>query len=207
MNEGSNPWVSQPMAQQAPVVVESPETSSTIANGPRSPQQGVPAPDRVDQLPTFDHRTPADLWVLGAHGGAAESSLAALVPQWRAANHGWPRVPGHPLRSRVLLTVRSNVRGLQSAQSAATQWAAGLAPFVELVGLVVVADAPGRMPRPIRDLTQLVSGGVPRTWHLPWIESWRLGEPVALESAPRPARRLVDDLQAVLQPGATGTTN
>lgn len=207
MNEGSNPWVSQPMAQQAPVVVESPATSSTVASGPRAPQQGVPAPDRVDQLPTFDHRTQADLWVLGAHGGAAESAVAALLPQWRAAQHAWPRVPGHPLRSPVLLTARSSVSGLRAAQSAATQWAAGLAPFVDLVGLVIVADAPGRLPRPIRELTHLVGGGVPRTWHVPWIEAWRLGEPISLESSPRAVRQLADDLQSILRPGASGATN
>lgn len=207
MNEVSNPWVSQPVAPQTPTSTESAAPTSAIASGPRAPQRGIPVPDRVDQLPTRDHHVAADLWLLGAHGGAGESSLAELVLQWRSAGHAWPRVPGHTLRSRVLLTARSNVRGLRAAQSIATQWAAGLAPFVDLVGLVIVADAPGKTPRPIRELTQLVSGGVPRTWHVPWIESWRLGDPVALESAPRPVRRLVDDLQTVLAPGAPGTTN
>lgn len=207
MNEVSNPWVSQPVAPQTPASPESAAPTSAIASGPSAPQRGIPVPDRVDQLPTRDHHVAADLWLLGAHGGAGESSLAELVLQWRPAGHAWPRVPGHPLRSRVLLTARSNVRGLRAAQSAATQWAAGLAPFVDLVGLVIVADAPGKAPRPIRELTQLISGGVPRTWHVPWIESWRLGDPVVLESAPRPVRRLVDDLQTVLAPGAPGTTN
>ena len=99
------------------------------------------------------------------------------------------------------------MHGLRAAQSAATQWAAGLAPFVQLIGLVVVADAPGKMPRPIRELTHLVSGGVPRTWHVPWNEAWRLGEPTALDTAPRQVRRLVDDLNAVIRHGAPGTAN
>jgi hypothetical protein len=206
MNEVSNPWLSQPVASQTRASTESAVPSSAVAHGPRAPQRGIPVPDRVDQLPTRDHQSAADLWLLGAHGGAGESSLSELVPQWRPSGHSWPRVPGHPLRSRVLLTARSNVRGLRAAQSATTQWAAGLAPFVDLVGLVIVADAPGKTPRPIRELMQLVSGGAPRTWHVPWIESWRLGDPVALESAPRPVRRLVDDLQTVLASGATGTS-
>ena len=101
---------------------------------------------------------------------------------------------------------RSNVRGLRAAQSAATTWAAGLAPSVDVVGLVVVADAPGRLPRALRDLHQLVAGGVPRTWLVPWIEAWRIGEPISLDTAPREVRRLVDDLRALLGPGADGTT-
>jgi hypothetical protein len=55
------------------------------------------------------------------------------------------------------------------------QWAAGLVPSVEVLGLVVMADAPGRVPRSLRDLLQVVSGGVPRTWTVPWVEAWRVG--------------------------------
>jgi hypothetical protein len=107
----------------------------------------------------------------------------------------------------VVLIARSSGRGLRAAQAAATQWAAGLAPNVEVLGLVIVADAPGRLPRPLRELAQLVSGGVPRTWTVPWVESWRLGEPVALDSAPREVRRLVDELTALVTAGARGTAN
>jgi len=87
------------------------------------------------------------------------------------------------------------------------QWAGGLVPSVDVLGLVIVADAPGRLPRPLRDLAQVVSGGVPRTWNVPWVESWRLGEPPALNDAPREVRRLVDELRVILGPGAAGTTN
>jgi len=168
------------------------------------PQRGVRAPDRVDQLPTYD-RPAANLWWLGAHGGAGESTLAALVPAWPAADHGWPRPPADAA-TRVVLVARTNAHGLRAAQAAATQWAAGLVPHVDLLGLVLIADAPGRIPRPLRDLAQVVSGGVPRTWNVPWIESWRLGEPPALTDAPREVRRLVDELSALVTPGATGTT-
>ena len=97
--------------------------------------------------------------------------------------------------------------GSRAAQAAATQWAAGLVPGVDVLGLVIVADAPGRLPRPLRDFAHLVGGGVPRTWNVPWIELWRLGEPPALSDAPREVRRLVDELHALVQSGAAGTTN
>jgi len=108
--------------------------------------------------------------------------------------------------ARVVLTARSNLRGLRAAQVAATQWASGLVPHVQVLGLVVIADAPGRLPRPLREYAQLVSGGVPRTWTLPWIETWRLGETPELATSPREVRRLVDELTALLRPGAAGTT-
>ncbi|MEK8229339.1 hypothetical protein NKG05_30690 [Oerskovia sp. M15] len=64
------------------------------------------------------------------------------MPDWPAAEHGWPQLPGAGA-VRVVLTARSSMRGLRAAQAAATQWAAGLVPHVELLGLVIIADAPG----------------------------------------------------------------
>lgn len=181
------------------------EKSPVAATGPAYPQSGVPAPDLVDQLPVREQRTTAELWWVGAHGGAGESSLAALMPDWTAADHAWPRPPGETAHRAVLVT-RSHMSGLRAAQAAATQWAAGLVPHVELLGLVIVADAPGRLPRPLREFAKLVGGGVPRTWYVPWSESWRLGEQKALSDAPREVRRLVDDLSALIKSGADGTT-
>lgn len=177
--------------------------------GPTGPQRSVPAPDTADLLPVAPLRGTAALWCLGVHGGAGESTLAALDASWREAGHAWPAAPlqrSAPPVS-VLLVARSSLRGLTAAQSAAQQWAAGLVPWSTVVGLVIVADAPGRLPRPLRDLAQLVAGGVPRTWHLPWIESCRLSEGLALPAAPREVRRFVDQVSALIKPGAVGTAN
>ncbi len=206
MTDGSsNPWLTRP-AESQPVAPRSEATEPVVpaTTGPTAPQRGVPAPGASDQLPIQPQPRDAELWWLGVHGGAGETSLAALVPDWLAAEHMWPQPLGD---ARVVLTARSNMRGLRAAQAAATQWAAGLVPHVEVVGLVIVADAPGRLPRPLREFSQIVGGGVPRTWTLPWIEAWRLGEPPALSDAPREVRRLVDDLRAVVRPGAAGTAN
>jgi hypothetical protein len=97
----------------------------------------------------------------------------------------------------VVLVARSDVRGLTAAQRAATQWASGSVLGVDLLGLVISADAPGRLPRPLRDLSALVAGGVPRVWHLPWIEPWRTDAPTT-ETLPASARRLLDDVRALL---------
>ncbi|WP_350227763.1 DUF6668 family protein [Paraoerskovia sediminicola] len=117
----------------------------------------MPAPDRVDQLPIRSQPSTAALWCLGAHGGAGESSLAELDPEWSAAGHAWP-VCNSASPSKVILVARSNARGLRAAQAAATQWAAGLVSNVELLGLAIVADAPGRLPRALRHQAQVIAG-------------------------------------------------
>jgi len=162
--------------------------------GPRTPQVGVPMPDLADRLPLREVSGEAPLWLTGAHGGAGESTLAKLREGWRASGHAWPQHPGGG-NADVVLVARTSSSGLRAAQRASTQWAAGLVPGVTLHGLVLVADAPGRLPKPLQQLAQLVGGGVPRTWVLPWVENWRLGEPVALETAPLQAKRLIENLE------------
>lgn len=170
--------------------------------GAASPQSGVPAPSPDKRLPVAKKR-PADLWVVGVHGGAGESTLASLSPGWRAAGHEWPHVPG--VKSSVLLVARSNAKGLKAAQSAAIQWASGHAPDINLLGLVVIYDAPGKLPRELRDLVQVVGGGLPRTWSVPWVESWRLGGEVSSDSAPREVRRVLDELHSITETIMKGT--
>ena len=196
-----NPWLAEPVPIEAP---DAPVTAEPMpVTGPAIPQSGVPAPDHVDRLPVVERSQAPALWILGAHGGSGESSLAALQPDWAAAEHAWPCTAGQS--ASVVLTARTSAAGLKAAQRAATHWAAGLGAEVQLLGLVLLADAPGRLPRPLREYAQLIAGGVPRTWRLPWIEAWRLGEPPDPASGPREVRKLTEDLMA-LTLGATGTT-
>lgn len=97
-----------------------------------------------------------------------------------------------------MLVTRSHWSGLRLAQTAATEWASDQAPGIELLGLVVMPDAPGRLPKPLRDLARVVGGGVPRVWHLPWVEDWRLAHDDTRTSCPREAVRLTTDLQHLL---------
>lgn len=204
MSDPLNPWLSRPTTP--PPTDAAPVVAAPTLGGPTAPQRGVTAPDQVDQLPIRDQSGTAALWWVGAHGGAGETTMAGLVPTWQATRHSWPRATADA-PAQVVLVARSNAAGLRAAQAAMRQWAAGLVPSVDVLGLVVLADAPGRLPRSLRDLLQVVSGGVPRTWSVPWVESWRVGEPPALTNAPREAQRLVDELYAILGTGAAGTTN
>ena len=199
-SQTANPWLS---AAPQPLDLDADEVAALT--GPPVPQLGlVPAPQPA-ALPRRVLATPATWWWVGAHGGAGESTLATAVAGTAASEHTWPQpcpdVGGtHP----VLLVARTHASGLLAAQRALTEWAAGGAGAVELLGLVLLADAPGRAPAPLRDLARLVAGGAPRTWSLPWVEAWRLGgaqtDLRASASTPTPAalRRLQSQVTRLL---------
>ncbi|GAA4288606.1 DUF6668 family protein [Georgenia daeguensis] len=144
-----------------------------LQTGPAMPQRGVPSP--ANGLPARVRTESPAPWWLGTHGGAGESTLAGFVPSSAAAGHAWPLPRDVGGTQPVVLVARTSHRGLESARLAATQWAAGDVLGVELLGLVLMADAPGRLPRPLRDLARHVAGGVPRVWSVPWVEAWRSG--------------------------------
>jgi len=200
MSAQSNPWVSAAADRMG---ASEPEAAMPPASGPTAPQPGVPAPDTG--LPRRSHLARAAPWWLGVHGGAGESTLAALLPGSLPAEHRWPATHATGAGEPVVLVARTSMYGLQRVQLAATEWASGSVPGIQLLGLVLVADAPGRLPAPLRDLATVISGGLPRVWRLPWMEALRLSaDPTAVE-APRPLRRLLDDVRSLL-PAAPAAT-
>ena len=148
----------------------------------------------------------AAVWWLGAHGGAGESTLEELFSGSRAAGHAWPLAPvGEPAASVVLLA-RTHAHGLRAAQHATREWAAGEVR-VRLLGLVLIADAPGRLPHALRQLADLIAGGVPAVWSLPWVEAWRVGDPPGPANAPKVLGRLLEDLRAMTEAAASVNAN
>lgn len=120
--------------------------------------------------------------------------MHAAIPGGVNAGRYWP-IPDAPHRARIVLVTRTTAHGLSSAQAAAQQWVSGaLGAGVQVLGLVAVADAPGRLPRPLRELLALVSGGLPRVWQMPWMEEWRLGDPPDPLHLPAAYARLAVDL-------------
>jgi hypothetical protein len=195
MNQPLNPWVSSPAtgAVSDDVAVELHLPPAARITGPLL---GMVEPDAADRL---GHRTvtgTAALWVTGVHGGAGESRLAGIVEGARPTEHAWPVLEHDPKKPAVLLVCRSDMRGLKAAQSALIQWASGAAPAVELLGLAVLADAPGKLPKALREFAVLVGGGAPRLWMLPWVESWRLEDSIASPPG-RDYQRFTTDLAAL----------
>ncbi|MFC8041738.1 DUF6668 family protein [Paenarthrobacter sp. NPDC057355] len=172
------------------------EPPAFIPTGATRPQLSVPPPDRSGRLPRWNVSGIApDYWWLGVHGGAGETSLARLDKNTRAAEHHWPIMAAG---STVILVARSNMSGLRAAQLAATEWASGSIPGVQVAGLVVLADAPGRLPKQIREFARVVGGGVPHLWILPWIEAWRFGHDLLPDELPKEARTVLDQVRIAI---------
>jgi hypothetical protein len=132
--------------------------------------------------------------VLAVHGGAGVSSLLRAGLAEAGAVDAYRR---WPLAGPVLLVARTSVGALELVQDAARQHAIGAWPDVELVGLALLADAPGRLPGRVAALADLVCGAFPRVWLVPWLEEWR----VAARNEPLPVHpevaRLCTDVRAL----------
>lgn len=194
----ANPWLTGPEQAPKPESNVAPALSPRrqARSGPSSPQAGVPTPDTADRLPQRSQAWPATVWWLGVHGGAGESTLAGLAAGSRPAQHSWPVAATPGTVNRVVLVARTSWGGLTAAQRAATEWASGvLGDSVQVDGLVLVADAPGRLPKPLRDLQHVIAGGVPHVWTLPWVDAWRLGPVDTSAPVPKEVRALLADLQ------------
>lgn len=184
--------------------VPEPSESATVAVarlplGPARPQKGIGPWTGAGGLGRQNvDGTPPVLWVLGTHGGAGETTIASLLAGSMRASHAWPVREGLTVpegQDSVLLVCRSTAKGLRSAQAAAIEWASGALSPLALAGLVIVSDSPSKLPKDLQDLTITVSGAVPHTWRMPWVEEWRRGLSPALSELPRQVRNVVADIQ------------
>jgi hypothetical protein len=117
---------------------------------------------------------PCPVFVIGTHGGAGTSTVARLL---NALDSGcaWPEPP-FGVRVNVVLTARTNAAGLRAASQALAAYCAhGYPETARLAGFVLVADAPGRLPKELnRRITIL--GSATMVYRLPWVSEWRLSE-------------------------------
>lgn len=186
-----NPWL--PAGQRTATATEPAAPNRVPATGATSPQPSVTGVDQADRLAEFAPTDRPKLWVVGAHGGAGESTVAELLGGV-AASHRWPRQePPAP----VLLVARTHATGLRRAQLVMRAWAARQTPLVKLVGLVIINDAPGRLPRPLEHTAQTLGGGVPHVWRLPWVEELRVTAPSQIQP-PRQVKKVLAEINAVL---------
>ena len=162
----------------------------------------VTAPATHRRLELADVRDPSTSGcaLLAAHGGAGVTALlrAGLATTGAAdAMRCWPR------DGPVLLVARTSTSGLEWARDAARQHASGTAGVAtDLVGLVLIADAPGRLPGRVEALADLVCAAFTRIWQVPWLEEWRLAAATeALPVHPEVAR-LITDLRGLTTGGA-----
>ena len=193
-----------PEPVEAPVVTETEIRDAVeVLRGVTGPQQGLLGLAAGEGMARFITDNPEVFW-LGVHGGAGENTMADLlggVPchhRWPSRSDAGPSSNPTAPPADVFLVARQNHRGLKAAQLAARDWAAGSHPTITLRGLVVIADAPGKLPKALHNLTRITAGGVPQTWTLPWIEELRLHGAVDPESLAREPRKVLTSLSEVI---------
>ncbi len=182
--ETISPWQRLPEPDdpiESPVVAEAPRTWGRVG--------GIDASDPLEAV--FTDPRPGVLLV-GAHGGAGTSTLS-LLTGLEDAGRTWPVTVAH-LPNRVLIVAKTSSWGLEYARMAAKAVFAGRVKGIDLLGLVAVADAPGRLPRSLADQLTDVAGAFPAFWQVPWSEELRCGH---LTDLPGKTARVFAELSAL----------
>jgi hypothetical protein len=148
-----------------------------------------------------DFRDPArvlPVTVTGAHGGAGTTTVARLLGARDAGRH-WPQPGEEKYPPRILLVARTHAAGLMAvSQVLARYFASGRSRGPYLTGIVLVPDAPGRIPKPLkRRITVLESATM--IHRLPWVAAWRLTENTA-------DPRIAESLRAFAERASLTTT-
>ncbi|AWW38178.1 DUF6668 family protein [Streptomyces cadmiisoli] len=129
----------------------------------------VPAPDPAPAVASNTVRRFS--WV-GTHGGSGVSTLATVYGG-QDCGCDWPGA-GDP--TSVLLVARTHASGLTAVLHALEVFRRGQAPAgLDLDSVVLVADAPGRLPRPLAQQARLIESVVD-VYRVPWVPAWRLGD-------------------------------
>lgn len=153
-----------------------------------------PVPDAL-RLPCHVGHPPVppELWVIGVHGGAGESTLSRSLAGSLATGHAWPRSPSP---APALLVARSTMSGLNALRLALRDWASG-ATGINLAGAVIVAAAPGGVSRRLNDVIAAIAGTT-QVWRVPWCPAWIESETPSPESADKRTLKSLSDLASTL---------
>ncbi|RDD86270.1 DUF6668 family protein [Streptomyces parvulus] len=191
MRQGPEIWIRGPVA--APEPLPTPAAADAPPEPGAPPELGAPpAPGMppVPGTPPAPAPAPGFSWI-GAHGGAGVSTLAGVYGG-RDCGQSWPG-PGDP--PSVLLVARTHAAGLTAAGRAVEEFRLGRAPAgVRLDSVVLVADAPGRLPRPLAQRVRLLESAVD-VHRVPWVPAWRLDG--TQDGPPRGTESLVSRVRQV----------
>ncbi|MER6495296.1 hypothetical protein [Streptomyces griseorubiginosus] len=114
-------------------------------------------------------------WVK-AHGGSGATSLVEALGGVDVGDR-WPE-PARGEPYRIVLVGRTSARGLRSVSRALGALKDGNAPQgLELLAVVLVADAPGRLPLGLLRRIRVLRSVAP-VHRVPWIPAWRTDGPL-----------------------------
>ncbi|MEU9352214.1 DUF6668 family protein [Streptomyces griseoloalbus] len=132
----------------------------------------VAVPETAPPEPAHPRATSRHFSWVGLHGGAGVSTLATVYGG-HDSGRAWPG-PADP--QSVLLVVRTHAAGLDAVVPAVEVFRRGEAPRgLDLNAVVLVADAPGRLPRPLAQRVRFIESVID-VYRVPWVSEWRLGD-------------------------------
>ncbi|MFE0588397.1 hypothetical protein [Micromonospora echinospora] len=168
-------------------------THHTTARAPAEPG-AVPSAPRAVAPPR--RLSEEGVGWIAAHGGAGTSTLARLVGgvdlgcRWPDAALAEP--------AQVMVVARTNADGLRAASRALNALRQGQhPPGMRLVGLVAVADAPGRLPAALARRIRVLRSVAP-VHRVPWLPPLRVGR------SPRPLPKELIRLATLVGAPASG---
>ena len=131
-----------------------------------------------EALPLAEHRLharggrPPVAGLVGAHGGSGASTLAQVFAPLGDADKQWPTHDEHPM---CVVACRSTRTGLDAAQSAVLQAQSGHAGKCTVLGVVIVADAPGKTPKALKQ-RETVLEELTTIWRVPYVAGLRTAD-------------------------------
>ncbi|WP_413807657.1 DUF6668 family protein [Streptomyces sp. OE57] len=192
---------SAPAAPTAPTKRSAP-TAPTKRSAPTAPSTREASSGRTaqaapswpialaEQAPTR-HRGHQVAWV-SAHGGAGASTLARVLGGADVGRR-WPD-PAQGEPGRILLVARTHAAGTRAVSQVLNALRMAEHPAgVRLIAVVLVADAPGRLPRALGRRVRVLRSAA-KVHRVPWIPAWRAGEDV--DRPPREVRTLASLVSA-----------
>jgi hypothetical protein len=109
---------------------------------------------------------------VGTHGGAGVSTLSAVYGG-HDCGRAWPAPDAPP---SVLLVARTHASGLAAVLRTLELFRRGEVPHgLDLDAVVLVADAPGRLPKPLAQHIKVIESVID-VYRVPWVPAWRLGD-------------------------------
>ncbi|MFD5406949.1 hypothetical protein [Streptomyces griseorubiginosus] len=171
------PVARQSTASRAPTARQASPSSDSPASKPssgRPAEQGRSRSKRAGRA--AGGRSREEVGYVKAHGGSGATSLVEALGGVDVGDR-WPE-PARGEPYRIVLVGRTSASGLRSVSRALGALKDGNAPKgLELLAVVLVADAPGRLPigllRRIRVLRS-----VAHVHRVPWIPAWRTDSPM-----------------------------
>ncbi len=143
--------------------------------------------------------------LVGLHGGAGTSTLAALIgPEAADCGHSLDEL--RTVDVPVLFVTRTHARGLDLAMRIGQQHASRTLEPLMVLGVVVVDDAPVLSKGLARTLRS-VEKSLPNCWHLPWDEDLRhdtsLPAPASRGRLSRDVRRILKKAEQLVERQST----